>query len=400
MEKMTALERRAVSSLASVMSLRLLGLFMVLPVFALYAHELTGATPFLIGMAIGIYGLTQGLLQIPFGMLSDHIGRKPVIIGGLLLFMLGSVIAAMSHTMTFMIIGRALQGAGAIGSTIIATIADLTRESQRSKAMALNGMLIGTTFSLAMILGPVLAAWIQVSGIFWLAVAFSVLGIVILITLVPTPAKTTWHSDAEPEPTQFISVFKNPQLARLNCGVFLLHMIFTASFVVIPIALKQFANLSAARQWILYVPALLVAFVFSVGMIVLAEKKQQVKRFFVIGVALLALAELALLVFAHSMVFSAGSLLLFFTAFSLLEAFLPSWVSRVAPKNRKGTALGIFSSAQFLGIFVGGMVGGWLYGAYGLLPVYLFCLALAVLWLPLAISMKTPHHSSKQIQAI
>lgn len=394
MEKMTAIERRAVGSLASIMSLRLLGLFMILPVFALYAHDLAGSTPILIGMAMGIYGLTQAIFQIPFGMLSDHIGRKPVIAFGLLIFIFGSVIAALSHSIYWMVIGRALQGAGAVGSTITAMIADLTRDGQRTKAMAINGITIGISFSIAMILGPVFAAWVQVSGIFWLAVVFSSIAILLLFTVTPTPLKTTWHSDTEPEPAQFLTLLKEPQLARLNLGVLILHAIFTASFVVIPISLDKFAGIAGDHQWSLYVPSLLLAFIVSLGLIGIAERKRQLKAFFLVGIAILGIAELVLSSFAHSVMLSAFGLMLFFTAFSLLEAFLPSWVSRTAPKKRKGTALGIYSCSQFLGIFIGGSLGGWLYGVFGLLHVYLFCGLLTLLWLPVAFGMKSPLYAA------
>lgn len=391
-KSMTPTERRAVTSLAGIMSLRMLGLFMILPVFSLYAHDLAASTPFLLGLAMGIYGLTQALFQIPFGMLSDHIGRKPIIAFGLVIFIIGSIVAGLSHSIYMMIIGRALQGAGAVGSTIIATIADLTREDQRTKAMAINGITIGLSFSVAMILGPVFTNWIQVSGIFWLAAIFGVLGIILLFTVTPTPAKTSWHSDAEPEPAQFFTIMKEPQLARLNLGVLILHAIFTASFVVIPISLQKYAGYAASQQWSIYVPALALAFIFSIAMIGIAERKQQVKKFFVTGIVILAIAELFLWMWAQSVFLSACGLFLFFTAFSLLEAFLPSWVSRAAPKARKGTALGIYSCSQFLGIFIGGSFGGWLYGAFGLLHVYLFCILLALIWLAIAFGMKNLQH--------
>jgi MFS family permease len=393
-EKMTSTERRAVGSLAAIMSLRLLGLFMILPVFSLYARDLAGSTPFLIGMAMGVYGLTQAIFQIPFGMLSDHVGRKPIILAGLLVFISGSVMAALSHSIHWMIFGRALQGAGAVGSTIIAMIADLTREEQRTKAMAINGITIGMSFSLAMILGPVFAAWLQVNGIFWLAAGFSVIGIILLYTVVPVPVVTSWHSDAEPEPAQFFTLLKEPQLARLNLGVLILHAIFTASFVVIPISLQKLAGLPGNHQWYLYVPALFSAFIISLTLIGIAEKKRRIKPFFLTGIILLGIAECFLLLWAQNIYLSAVAIVLFFTAFSLLEAFLPSWVSRSAPKARKGTALGIYSCSQFLGIFVGGTLGGWLYGAFTLQYVYLFCVLLALIWVPIALGMKSPPYSA------
>jgi MFS family permease len=389
-EKMTASERRATASLAAVMTLRLLGLFMILPVFSLYAHDLTGSTPFLIGVAMGVYGLTQAVLQIPFGFISDHVGRKPVITAGLLVFLSGSLIAAYADTINWMILGRALQGAGAVGSTIIALLADLTRDSQRTKAMAVNGITIGMSFSLAMIAGPVFAAWLQVSGIFFLAAGCSVLAIVVLYVFVPSAPAAVWHADAEVAPTQFFALLKAPQLARLNAGILLLHAIFTASFVVIPISLKKFADIPGNQQWALYLPALLLAFVASLALIVYAEKRQQIKPYFVAGILALAAAEILLLAWPRSVPAAAAGIFLFFAAFSLLEAFLPSLVSRAAPAASKGTALGIYSCAQFLGIFIGGTLGGWLYGYFGLLSVYLFCVLLALLWLPIASGMKSP----------
>lgn len=387
--KMTHTERRAAASLATVMSLRMLGLFMILPIFTLYANQLQDATPALIGIALGIYGLTQGIFQIPFGFLSDRFGRRKLIVLGLLIFILGSVIAALSDTITGMIIGRALQGTGAVGSTIIAMIADLTREEQRTKAMAIAGMTIGMSFALAMVLGPLFANWIN---LFWLAALFGAIAIVLLFVWVPTPVHSSWHSDAEPELTQFSSLLREPELLRLNAGIFILHAVLTASFVILPLSLQNLAGLASHQQWKLYLPTLIVAFAASIPFIVIAEKKRCLKLFFLGAIATLGIAELLLWFFAHSLLLSALSLLLFFTAFSLLEAFLPSLVSRTAPKTRKGTALGIYSCAQFLGIFVGGSLGGWLYGALGLTHVYLFCVVLTILWLAIAFSMKKPQY--------
>jgi MFS family permease len=390
--KMQPIERKAAISLATIMSLRMLALFMVLPAFSLYAHNLIGATPLLIGLAMGIYGLTQGIFQIPFGMLSDHFGRKKIITLGFIIFAIGSLIAATSHTIWGMIIGRSLQGTGAVGSTIIALLADLTRENQRTKAMAITGATIGFSFSIAMILGPLLTAWISIPGIFWLAVILSSLAIILLFTWVPHPTANLWHADAEPEPKQLIHILLEPALARLNGGIFLLHAIFTASFVILPISLQNLAGLHGNEQWLLYLPTLLLAFILSIPCIIIAEKKHSLKTFFLAAIVILGIAELLLWFFAHSLLISALSLLLFFTAFSILEAFLPSLVSKTAPPQRKGTALGIYSCSQFLGIFIGGTLGGWLYGAFGLTDVYLFCVILTGLWFAIAFGMKKPQY--------
>jgi len=393
LQKMSLSEKRSVISLASIMSLRMLGLFMVIPLFALYVTHLSGTTPLLVGLTMGIYGLTQAIFQIPLGALSDHFGRKRIIALGLLIFMLGSVIAALANSIGVILLGRALQGAGAVGSTIMALIADLTSEEQRTKAMAMTGMTIGMSFSIAMVLGPMLAPWIQVSGIFWLAAVLSIISLIILFTVVPTPTLSTWHREAEPDLHQLPNILKHSELARFNIGIFCLHAIFTASFIAIPISLQNMAGLKSDHQWALYLPTLLLAFCISIVCIVMAEKKHRIKPFFIAAVVLLAAAEISLWIFANNLLISALNLLLFFTAFSLLEAFLPSLVSKTAPPARKGTALGIYSFSQFFGIFVGGAVGGWLYGTFGLTDVHLFCAILAIIWLAIAFTMKNPQYS-------
>ncbi len=397
LDKMNSTERHAALTLASIMSLRMLGLFMVLPLFSLYAHQLIGATPFLIGISMGIYGLTQAIFQIPFGAWSDRVGRKKIITLGLCIFALGSVISASATHIWLMILGRALQGAGAVGSTIIALLADLTRENQRTKAMAMIGMTIGMSFSLAMLIGPLLNPWLHVNGIFWLAAGLSLVAIFLLYAKVPsgTPVGTNLYVRPDLcETHSFSSVLKNPNLMRLNIGIFLLHAVFTASFVVIPISLQTLANLSANQQWMLYLPTLILAFAASIPCIIIAEKKQRMKLFFFGAIVGLSVAELLLWTSAQSLLISAVGLFLFFASFSVLEAFLPSLVSKTAPAARKGTALGIYSCSQFLGIFVGGSIGGWLYGALGLTNVYLFCTLLTILWATIAFRMKNPQHRS------
>lgn len=395
--KMTTVERQAVSRLSTIMALRMIGLFMVLPVFTLYASQLTGATPTLIGLAMGIYGLSQAIFQIPFGSLSDKWGRKPIILIGLLIFIVGSLLAGMAHSITLMIAGRALQGAGAVGSTILAMMADMTREEQRTKSMAIAGITIGFSFSLAMFIGPVLTKWMSVGDLFFLAAALGVIAIIVLYAAVPTPSTHHWHRDTEPEFKSFFKLLISAELAKLNSGIFILHAVFTANFVVIPISLAHFAGLEADRQWLIYLPTLLAAFIISLIFIGLAERQRKLKPYFIGGIIILALAECLLWMASTNLVIAIIGLGFFFAGFSLLEAFLPSLISRTAPAARKGTALGIYSCSQFLGIFVGGVLGGWLYGHFSFSGVYIFCLILAFFWLAIAFFMQTPRYLITQM---
>lgn len=388
--KMTRIELRAVISLSSIMSLRMIGLFMVLPVFSLYTHHLIGATPLLIGLAMGIYGLAQALLQIPFGALSDRIGRKPVICMGLLIFSMGSLLCAWAHSIEMMILGRTLQGAGAVGGTILAMMADLTREDQRTKAMAIAGMTIGASFMIAMLIGPLLAAHFAVSGLFYLAALMGIFTVILLYSVVPNPVKISWHPDTEPELHSFLQLLVMPALARLNAGIFILHAIFTASFIVIPISLHQIAGLGADEQWRIYVPELLIAFIASLVCIGMAERKKQIHGYFISGIIAIACAQVLFWIASSqgALLPMTAAICLFLAGFSLLEAFLPSLISRTAPRARKGSAMGIYSCSQFLGIFAGGALGGWLYGQFGFSGVHLFCLFLSLCWLFIAFGKK------------
>ncbi len=393
-DAMTPLEKRAVSSLASIYALRMLGLFMILPVFALYAEHLEGVTPFLVGLAIGIYGLTQAILQIPFGMMSDRFGRKPMIIIGLLIFAVGSVIAAMSDSIYGVIIGRAIQGAGAIAAVIMALTSDLTREEHRLRAMAVIGMSIGMSFAFSLIMGPVLNQWIGVDGIFWLTAVMAIMGIVVLMGRVPTPAKSRFHRDSEPVPALFKSVLKDAQLLRLDFGILVLHMMLTASFVVIPLALRDFAELPSAHHWYVYFPVLVLALGLMVPFIIMAEKKRKMKQVFVGAIAALIVAELILIFGYQSLWGIVAALLIFFVAFNTLEASLPSLVAKTVKPDRKGTAMGVYSSSQFFGAFIGGALGGWLHGQYGIEAVFMMSAGLAVLWLIAAATMENPLYLS------
>lgn len=389
-------EKRAVFSLAGIYALRMMGLFMILPVFSLYAENLEDATPLLIGLAIGIYGLTQALLQIPYGMLSDKIGRKPVIVAGLLIFAAGSVVAATSETLTGIIIGRALQGAGAIAATVMALTADLTREENRLSAMAIIGMSIGLAFAFSLVAGPVLDQWIGVSGIFWLTSVLSLLAIGMVLWVVPTPVRSSFHRDAMTAPAQLGQVLKNPQLLRLDVGVFILHLMLTASFVVIPLELRQ-AQLATESHWTVYLPVMLFSLMIMVPFVVIAEKKRKMRRVFGSAILTLAMAEVVFMLFSDSLAGIVFGLFLFFVAFNVLEAILPSLVAKLSQPDNKGTAMGAFSSSQFLGAFFGGLFGGWLYGDFGMMAVFGGCALLAACWFLLAITMQSPRYLSSHL---
>jgi len=393
-EQMTTLERRASYSLAGIYSLRMMGLFMILPVFSLYAEELVHTTPLLIGLAIGAYGLTQALFQIPFGMLSDRMGRKPVITFGLLLFALGSIVAANADTITGVIIGRGLQGSGAIAAAIMALTADLTREEHRTKAMAVIGMSIGLSFAVSLVLGPILNHLIGVRGIFWLTAILAAAGILLLHLAVPQPDRSILHRDAEPVRGYFAAVLKDGQLLRLDLGVFMLHMILTASFVVLPFSLRDFVHMPSVNHWHVYLPVLLISMVVMVPLVVLAEKYRHIKRVYVLAIALVAVAQSELSLFHHTLAGIFLGLLLFFLAFNVLEALLPSLIVKFAPADKKGTAMGVYSTSQFAGAFIGGVTGGAVYGELGVAAVFLFCAAVAVIWVVVAATMQTPKYLS------
>lgn len=391
---MNAVEMRATWSLASLFAFRMLGLFMVLPVFAIYGQSLTGATPALIGLAMGAYGLSQALLQVPFGYLSDRVGRKQVICFGLVLFGLGSVVAALSHSIEGVILGRLLQGAGAISGAAIALLSDLTRDDQRSKAMAFMGISIGLSFTLALIMGPLVTAWFDLAGVFWLTAGLAVVGIWITLKVVPEPGLRHLRMPSLPVWNQFAEVFRQPELMRLNLGVFVLHLAQTAGFVVMPVLLVQHAGIDKAEHWKVYLPILFISFVLMLPMMIAAEKRRQVKQMFLLAIALVLVAML-LLGHWHETGFALmAGLFVFFWGFNLLEAMLPSLVSKVSAPGSKGTAMGIYSTCQFLGAFVGGAGGGWLAGAYGPSALYAVAAALLLVWLLLALGMRPPRSLS------
>ena len=389
---MTPGEWRAAVSLAGIFSLRMLGLFMVLPVFALYTEKLPGATPALMGLAIGAYGMTQALLQIPFGLLSDRLGRKPVIAAGLLLFALGSVVAALATDIYGVILGRALQGSGAIAAALLALAADLTREEQRTKAMAVIGMSIGLSFSVALLVGPVLDHWVGISGIFWLTAVLACVGVALLYLLVPNPVISRPHRDAEPVPGQFLAVLRDAELLRLDFGILTLHMALTATFTVLPLILRDQLGLPSAMHWKFYLPVLLLSVVVMIPFIIYAERRRKLKPVFLGAILTVALALFGMAFWHLQLVHVALLVFLFYVGFNLLEATLPSLISRLAPPDSKGTAMGFYSSSQFFGAFLGGAIGGWLQGQAGVTGVFLFAGTATVLWLLVAAPMRSPRY--------
>lgn len=394
---MNPTERRASFALAGIMSVRMLGLFMILPVFSPYAEHLPNVTPLLVGIAIGVYGLAQAVLQIPLGLLSDRIGRKQVITGGLLVFALGSVIAALSNTIEGIIIGRAIQGAGAISAALMALTADLTREEHRTKAMAIIGMSIGMAFMTAMILGPMLNQWIGVPGIFWFIAVCALAAIAILHLFVPTPIHPRIHSDAETVPSQFKRVLNDPELLRLDASIFLLHMQLTALFVVLPLALTETAQMPAGEHWIFYLPIMIFAFAAMIPFIIIAEKRRKMKPLFIITISLLVLVQLGFGALHNHLYGILAMLFLFFVAFNFLEASLPSLVSKTAPAQSKGTAMGVYNTGQFLGIFLGGLGGGWLHQHYSISAVFWGCAVISGIWLLITLGMRNPRYLSSHL---
>ena len=383
MSKLSPLERRSALTLACVISLRLFGLFLIMPVFSLYAQHLPDATPWLIGLALGVYGLGQVLLQIPLGLLSDRIGRKPAITLGLLVFAAGGLVAAMSHSLLGIVLGRALQGMGAVAGAGTALAADLTRHENRSKVMGIIGVSIGVAFLLALILGPPLEAIAGLAGLFAATSILALAALVLLWLIVPTPerasapAAATWSS--------VLSMLRDGRMLVLNGSVFFLHLLLTASFVGLPLLLADRLHLPVNRHWELYLPVMVMAaFVMGACLRRMRDLAQSLRLVAVCVVA----TGLGLLSFGlsgeHVAVLGVAAAV-FFSAFNLLEAALPSLVTQLAPGTLRGAAMGAYSTSQFLGAFVGGAVGGMALGRVGADGVFLCAAALTLVWLPLVV---------------
>ena len=385
---MSPAELRAGASLAGVFGLRMLGLFIILPVFAVHAATIRGGDDLLlVGLALGAYGLTQGFLQIPFGMASDRWGRKPVLYVGLLIYAAGSFVGVLADDIWTSIAARALQGAGAVTAVSMALAADLTREEHRTKVMAMIGAMIGLMFALSLVGAPPLYRWIGMEGLFALNGLLCLGAIVLVRTYVPDPAPAA-RAPVEARAPLRASVL-HPELLRLNAGIFILHIVLYAMFVVLPVMLVQ-GGLALAEHWKLYLPVVLASFALMAPAVIYADRRNQPKPVLIGAVALLLAAE-ALLGAAPASLLALGALLLaFFAAFNVLEALLPALVSRIAPAQGRGLAIGVYNTTQTLGVFCGGLLGGWVARHHGATGVFVGCAALVALWLGLAMGMRPP----------
>ena len=388
-DDLTSIEKKTIAGLSLIFSIRMFGLFIVLPVISLYARKLPGADPFWLGLALGGYGLTQALFQVPFGMLSDKFGRKPIIILGLLVFAAGSVVAAEAHSVETLFIGRLLQGAGAIASVIIALMADLTREEVRTRAMAGIGMSIGLAFAMGMIVGPIVGAHWDVSVLFWMTAALSLLSLVILFAVVPNPQGAVQKNEMELSIDQLGYVLRVPSLLRMDLSVFVLHSSLTAVFVSFPILLSSYMPEKA--MWHVYLPVILSGLVLMVPGMIYAEKKKKLKQTFLFSILLIIVSFLIFLSGYTNKVGLIAGLTIFFIGFNLLEPLMPSIMTRFVRTKTRGTSSGVFNMSQFLGAFVGGSAGGYL---VSISDKVLFggLLILSVVWFLVSLGLTDPNH--------
>lgn len=391
--KMTPGELRATWGLGTVFSLRMLGMFMVLPVLTTYGMALQGASEALIGFAIGIYGLAQALFQIPFGLLSDRIGRKPLIVGGLVIFVIGSIVAALSDSIWGIILGRALQGSGAIAAAVMALLSDLTREQNRTKAMAFIGVSFGITFAIAMVLGPIITHRLGLHALFWMIAGLATAGIILTLWVVPDSKNHVLNRESGMVKGCFSKVIASPPLLKLNFGIMCLHILLMSTFVALPGQMEA-AGFPAAEHWKIYLATMLISFVSVVPFIIYAEVKRHMKRVFIFCVIVLLIAEIVLWGAGPHFWELVAGVQLFFLAFNLMEALLPSLISKEAPAGYKGTAMGIYSTSQFIGVAIGGSLGGWVDGLFDSQTVFLAGALLATVWLLVAGTVQEPPYVS------
>ncbi len=392
---MNALERRSTFALSSIFALRMLGLFMIVPVFSVAGQSYQYATPALIGLAVGVYGLTQALLQIPFSLIADRFSRKPLIIIGLLLFALGGAIAAMSETIYGVIIGRAIAGGGAVSAVVMALLADVTREENRMKAMATMGMSIGVSFVIAFSLGPWLTGVMGISGLFWVTTLMGLLAIG-MVFMVP---KTTRHHKNFQQGylTQLKQVLKMKDLNRLHVSVFTLHLLLTAMFIYVPSQLINFADIPLSSHGLVYLPLLVISLFFAFPSIILAEKYRKMRGIFLTAIGGIIAGLLVMIFGFESKYVLLLGLGLFFIAFNVMEALLPSWLSKAAPIQSKATAMGVNASGQFLGAFCGGILGGQLLVLNNTSLGWSILTVIAIVWLLISFGLSQPRYLSSVI---
>jgi MFS family permease len=372
---MSSAERFFALKISLVMAVRMLGLFMLFPVMSVYAGDYESATPFLIGMAIGIYGLTQAIFQIPFGYLSDRFGRKPILLVGLIVFLLGSILAANTSNIIIVVIGRALQGGGAISAVLMAFLADSVSEENRAKANAFVGFQIGVAFMLSLLIGPLISSRIGLSGLFWVIALLSLIAMLIVLSLKHTKSITYYKLSFE----AFKETFTKELLA-LDFSIFSLHLILAAGFIVMPLLIMENQIVSMIDNWQLYLPAVLLSFLGMIPLIVISEKFKKTKYILLISILLLIASQIIFFRLNLNFKVFLITLTIFFVAFNTVEALLPSLLSRTASSSKRGLAMGIFSTSQFLGTFMGGAIGGFIYDIYDLNSVFLFTIFVAIIW--------------------
>ena len=394
---MNSVEKRAILGVGGIFALRMIGLFMIVPVFSVYGNNYSHATPFLIGLAVGIYGLGQAIFQIPMSLAADKFPRKPIIMLGLMLFAVGGIIAANATDIYEVIIGRALAGSGAVSAVLMALLADVTREEMRTKAMATMGLTIATSIMLAFAFGPILVGSLGISGLFWLTAGFAVLAMLLLLA-VPSPMRVLKHNlDNKSIGQQLATVLKIGDLNRLHFGIFALHLTMTAIFVILPHQLSEVMGLSVRQQGLVYLPLLFIGFAVAIPFIIIAEKKRKMRQVFIGAIALMTVSLLLLALGSQVGVGIIVGLLLYFMGFNLLEATIPSWISKRAPVANKATAMGLNSSSQFFGAFVGGAMGGLLLSQPNLLAWGILAAVMAVALLFIIPIADPPYLSSTTV---
>ena len=388
---MNSTERLFAIKVSLVMSTRMLGLFMLFPVMSVYASDYSSTTPFLIGLAIGIYGLTQACLQIPFGYLSDRFGRKPLLLVGLSLFLLGSIVAASATDIIFVVVGRALQGGGAISAVLMAFLADFISEENRAKANAFVGFQIGLAFMLSLLIGPIIASSAGMSGLFWVIAGLSIVAALIVFTL-PSVKPVNYYKLS-------LFAFKeilNPRLMRLDFSVFSLHLILACGFIVMPLLLIENNIVTIENNWQLYLPAILISFVGMVPLIIASEKYKKTKLVLLLSIGLLIISQILFFSLDLSLNVFLILLSLFFIAFNAVEAILPSLLSRTASASKRGLAMGVFSTSQFLGTFIGGAIGGLIYDIFDLNSVFLLTIFMAIIWWLVILTMPSKNNTTEK----